>query len=68
MKLCDKCGGRDGRGHEVGGLKVEITGYHHNHHDHNGKSWSWAIDLCPSCAGKLKDSMNGLVSSYKEQQ
>ena len=50
---------------EVGGMKLEILGYHYRHHTHGDKPHNWTVDLCPKCAGELKDDLNAVIKEYK---
>lgn len=64
MKVCDSCGQDDGKDTEVGLVKIDYHGYHYNHWTHKDKSNGWTIDLCPKCAGQLKDDISSLLKDY----
>lgn len=69
MKFCDNCGQPDGKHTEIGEVRVSVGGYHWHHHTHwdgpNRKPESWQLELCPHCAGILKDRIGEVIESLK---
>jgi hypothetical protein len=65
MKICDACEQPNEKNKEVGESVIVFKGYHMTHHTHRGLPSNWSVDLCPKCAGQLKQQLDAVVKSFK---